>query len=76
MLSVCGFVVPRELHAALKEPPDIVLTLREQITSDIQPLVPCGKALDDPLLNQPPVLLHMLDSKLLKSSVIFKIKMI
>lgn len=40
MLSVCGFVVPKELHAALKEPPDIVLTLREQITSDVQPLVP------------------------------------
>jgi len=40
MLSVCGFVVPREVHAALKKPPDIVLTLREQITSDIQPPVP------------------------------------
>lgn len=40
MLSVCGFVVPKELHAAPKEPPDIVLTMREQITSDIQPVVP------------------------------------
>lgn len=49
---------------SLKEPPDIVLTLREQITSDIQPPVPWGKALDDPLLNQPPVLSHMPDSKL------------
>ncbi len=76
MLSVCGFAVPKELHAALKEPPDIVLTLREQITSDIQPLVPWDKALADPLLNQPPVLLHMLDSKLLKCNVIFKINLI
>ncbi len=40
MLSVCRFVVPKKRHAALKEPPDIVLTLKEQITSDIQPPVP------------------------------------
>lgn len=76
MLSVCVFVVPREVHAALKEPPDIVLTLRKQITSDIQPPVSWGKALDDPLLNQPPVLSHILTPSSWNSEWFFKIKLI